>query len=260
MFKIKAANGDGVWNDQAKELMINIRPPWYRTYLAYGVYAILIGLLVRAFLQLRERRFKLQLRIEQEKNEAERLKDLDKYKSTLYTNITHEFRTPLTVIAGITEKMTADHMSKAIVKRNTDQLLNLVNQMLDLRKLESGEIKVVKNQGDIIKFLRYLTESIQSLAEMKGLKIHFLPKEDELIMDFDKDKITRIHTNLLSNAIKFTDEKGNIYVQSGRVPSESGDQLEWSVRDTGIGIPADKLSNIFDRFYQVDHGLSLIHI
>ena len=211
-------------------------------------------MLIRAFLQIRERRFKLQLRIEQEKSEAERLKDLDKFKSNLYTNITHEFRTPLTVIAGITDKMDADPKSKSIVKRNTDQLLNLVNQMLDLRKLESGEIKIVKRQGDIIKLLRYLTESIQSLAELKGLNIHFLPKENEIIMDFDEEKITRIHTNLLSNAIKFTDKKGNIYVQIARVTSDSGDLLEWSVRDTGIGIPAAKLSNIFERFYQVDHG------
>ena len=144
--------------------------------------------------------------------QKEDLASLDRAKSKLYTNITHEFRTPLTVIAGINAKMNIDKEFKSIVKRNTDQLLHLVNQMLDLRKLESGEIKLNYRQGDIIQPLRYLAESIQSLAESKNLSIHFLPKREEVMMDFDQDKVARIHTNLLSNAIKFSDDGDNIYI------------------------------------------------
>ena len=235
----------GKLTEEKKLLDIQVSPPWWKSYWAYSIYLFAtIGLLWLAY--------HFQLNRQLEKQESQRLKELDGFKSRLYTNITHEFRTPLTVISGIAEQMKGDGESKSIIKRNSDQLLNLVNQMLDLRKLESGTISIKKTQADIIKFIRYLTESLKSYAEMKGLTVHFLSNEKNLLMDFDSEKMTRIHSNLLSNAIKFTGEGGNIYIQL-HIENKDGDKnLAMTVRDTGVGIPKDKLPHIFDRFYQVD--------
>ncbi|MCB0610746.1 MAG: HAMP domain-containing histidine kinase [Lewinella sp.] len=131
--------------------------------------------------------------------------------------MTYEFRTPLTVISGMAEQMEGDAEGKTLIKRNSGQLLSLVNQMLDLRKLESGKMSVQKIQSDIVKYLRYLTESLKSYAELQGLKIHFLAEKPELTMDFDPGKMTRIRANLLSNAIN---EPPGVYLI--RVESEGG--------------------------------------
>jgi len=181
------------------------------------------------------------------------LQELDELKSRFFTNIAHELRTPLTIISGMANQMQenpeqwSDKGLKMIL-RNSDSLLNLVNQILDLRKLESGNLQLQLVQGDIIQYLNYIIESFQSLAESKDIQLHFLADEAKLLMDYDPEKFMRIVSNLLSNAIKYTPGGGNVYVQI----SQNDDQLQIKVKDTGIGIPADKLPNIFDRFYQVD--------
>lgn len=251
-FKIKGANSDGIWSDVITELKINILPPWYRTNLAYFIYLSVLGLGIWQFLKFQRKRIKLQYRVETEHKETERLKELDISKTRLYTNITHEFRTPLTVISGIAGLIKGNSESKTLIQRNSDQLLNLINQMLDLRKLESGEITIQKTRGDIIKFLRYLTESLKSYAELKGLTFHFLSEKDSLLMDFDEEKITRIHSNLLSNAIKFTPKGGDIYLQLDVEEKEMNKSLILKIKDTGVGISKEELPRIFDRFYQVD--------
>jgi len=252
IFKIKAANGDGIWSDEITELAITILPPWYRSNLAYLIYLSLIGLGIWQFTRFQKRRYQLQYEVEAKEKEKEQLQELDQAKSRLYTNITHEFRTPLTVISGIANQV-KDENTKKLIQRNSHQLLNLVNQMLDLRKLESGTVKIQYQQGDIVQFLRYLTESLKSYAEeTKGLTIHFISDEESLMMDFDAEKITRIHSNLLSNAIKFTPKGGNIYIQVALDNQQLPASLSLTVRDTGVGISEDKLPNIFERFYQVD--------
>ncbi len=244
---IKGVTPDGILIEEKKMINISISPPWWKSWWAYSFYFISItGMFFIAY------RFQLSRQIE--KREGQRLKELDHVKSRLYTNITHEFRTPLTVISGVAEQMKGDNLehNKTIIKRNSDQLLNLVNQMLDLRKLESGEVSIQKTQGDIVKFIRYLTESLKSYAELKGLTIHFLSEEQCLIMDFDKEKMTRIHSNLLSNAIKFTPEGGNIYVHLDIEKIGNYRLFTMKIRDSGVGISKDNLLHIFDRFYQVD--------
>ena len=247
-FKLKASNGDGIWNEEIKELEITILPPWYRSNLAYSVYLLLTTLGIWQFWRFQKRRIELRHAVELEQQRSERLKELDEAKTRLYTNITHEFRTPLTVISGIVAQLDEANEIKAPVLRNTDQLLNLVNQLLDLRKLESGNMTLHYTQSDLIRYIRYLTESFQSYAKSLGITFHFLSKKESFIMDFDKDKITRIVSNLLSNAIKFTPEGGNVYIQT--VVQEN--QFIFEIKDTGIGIPAQELAHIFNQFYQVD--------
>jgi signal transduction histidine kinase/CheY-like chemotaxis protein/ligand-binding sensor domain-containing protein/AraC-like DNA-binding protein len=252
-FRVIASNNDGVWNEQGDSLEIVILPPWWRTWWAYLFYVALIG--GGSFLFYR---FQLNRHLEQA--EARRLKELDAVKTKLYTNITHEFRTPLTVILGMAReafdkpKEQVQEAFKMII-RNGQNLLNLVNQMLDLRKLESGKLALHYQQGDVVNFLKYLVESFHSLAENKGVRIHFLTDFENLTMDYDETRLQQVVFNLISNAVKFTPKNGNIYVsvhnQVLMVPTQS-QVLILKIKDTGSGITEGSLPFIFDRFYQAD--------
>ena len=182
-------------------------------------------------------------------NEAERLKELDEIKNKLYTNITHEFRTPLTVIMGMADQIKGNEKAKAMIHRNSKNLLTLVNQMLDLSKLDSGKANLRYKKGDIILYLQYLTESFDSLASGKNVRLTFYCEENEFIMDYDEEKIKSIIHNLLSNAIKFTQEGGTIVLH---VKIKNENLLQIKCKDSGIGIAEADLPYIFDRFYQVD--------
>ena len=221
------------------------------TYLVGGLGVLLLSAFLGTRLQLsRNRRKMLETEKDQEHAEAVRLQELDQLKTDLYTNITHEFRTPLTVISGMAAEL-KEHPTKTgdistIIQRNSSILLNLVNQMLDLTKVESGKLEVNTVSGDVIEYIGYITQSFQSMAATKDITLHVLNKDHSLTMDYDPDKLMQVLSNLLSNSIKFTPGGGNIYVTT----SANG-ALEMEVRDTGIGIPEANLPHIFDRFYQV---------
>ncbi len=249
-FLVKATNRHGIKNEKEIAIPLSIAPPWWRTWWAYLMYLIIFVSSIYAL-------YRFQLDRQLSKAEAGRLKELDEIKTKLYTNITHEFRTPLTIILGLADQVIANpkewlQEGIQLIRRNGNQLLNLVNQMLDLAKLESGSLPVSEVQGDIIKYLKYLIESFQTLAESKEVSLHFLTELNELIMDYDQDKMQNIISNLLSNAIKFTPPGGNIYFQLAKVNKHKLSFLKISVKDSGTGIPKDQLPHIFDRFYQVD--------
>ncbi len=152
--------------------------------------------------------------LKKDKARAEQLAELDIAKTRLYNNITHEFRTPLTVIMGTSEMLRGNEQEKKLLKRNSKQLLQLINQMLDLSKLEAGALKLELQQGDIIPFIEYLVESFQSLAASKHIQLTFYKELEELEMDYDAEKIQAIVTNLISNAIKFTPESGKVIIHA----------------------------------------------
>ena len=139
-----------------------------------------------------------------------------------------------------------------LIHRNSVQLLSLINQILDLRKLESGTLRVNLSQGDIIQYLKYVSESFITIAKSKGIKIHFLSSVSELYMDYDPDKILHIFANLLSNAIKYSNDGDDIYIQINATKAEDTEILQLQIKDTGQGISAKALPYIFDRFYQVE--------
>jgi|GEM_PF-1744108 len=189
--------------------------------------------------------------------QKEELEDLSQVKSRFFTNISHELRTPLTIIGGMVDqirKQPKEWLDRglAMIDRNNATLLRLVNQILDLRKLESGTLKLDLTHGDIISYLRYIVESFQSFAESKRIRLHFLDYSKTLEMDYDAEKMLQIISNLLSNAIKFTPEQGEVYLSVNHETGDAKDQLLIMVKDTGMGIPKDKLPHVFDRFYQVD--------
>lgn len=259
-FRVKASNADGIWNEEGTSLRIVIHPPWWQTWWAYACYLLVLVILFSIYLRYQRRRWLLNLRLAMQEQETQRLQELDKIKTQLYTNITHEFRTPLTVIEGLSGDLPSyyqqgytNRFHKAIggIKRNTKKLLLLINQMLDLSKLEAGLMSLQMVQGDIMIYLKYLTDCFRPLAEQRNIELQFYSEVAVLKMDFDEEKLYSILSNLLSNAIKFTGAGGKIQVKAGISKGEP-EIFFLSVEDTGVGIPAAKLPYIFDRFYQVD--------
>ena len=192
--------------------------------------------------------------------EKQQLKALDEFKSRFYTNITHEFRTPLTIILGMTDQIRTEPVTWLdegldMIKRNGLKLLNLTNQLLDLSKLESSAMPVHWVNGDIAQYLKYLSESFQSFAASKNIRIVFASEQEIINMDFDPDKTQDILANLLSNAIQFSPEGGLIQISLSETDSENGKNFVLSVRDTGTGIPEDQIPFIFDRYFQAENQI-----
>ncbi|MEO0471307.1 MAG: tetratricopeptide repeat protein [Bacteroidota bacterium] len=231
--------------------------------LALGSLIIFLGLAgfiwyrYRQRIRLKEQEMELEqerARQEQRRKEAEKLRELDAMKTRFFTNISHEFRTPLTLIIGKNEQMqanTADPKLKngfEMVGRNGHRLLDLVNQVLDVAKLEAGGMELNLARLDAIPFLKHMLYSFESMGQEKGISLAFESELQELDTAFDHKKIERVIFNLLSNAMKFTPAGGVIRM----MVKQTGKDLQIAVSDSGVGIKASQLPNIFDRFYQAD--------
>ena len=198
--------------------------------------------------------------------QADRLRALDQEKTRFFTNITHEFRTPLTLMLGPAAQIAADTHEPAtrqqaqLVERNAQRLLHLINQLLDLSRIEAGQQALCLAPGEAVGFVRGLVGSFESLAAQRGIAYSFEADPPTLPTRFDADKLEKVVVNLLSNAFKFTPSAGEVAVQL-RVAgaSEVPDWLELTVRDTGRGIAPEHLPHVFDRFYQADASDTRAH-
>jgi signal transduction histidine kinase/ligand-binding sensor domain-containing protein/DNA-binding response OmpR family regulator len=254
VFRVKGSNNDGVWNEVGTSIAITIAPPWWKTTWAYVLYAIVLLSMLYLAWKLQIKRISLAHEVELRRLESERLHEMDELKSRFFTNISHEFRTPLTLILGPLQQIiertkeadTRDDLR--VVHKNAKRLLALVNQLLDISKLESGTTKLQTAPRNIVQLWKALVLSFASHAERKRITLTFNAREDGVVAYIDEDKIEKIVINILSNAIKFTPEGGRIDV----VVIKDEAFVNMTVRDTGIGIPQNKMSKIFDRFYQVD--------
>ena len=195
--------------------------------------------------------------------ETQKLKEVDKMKSTFFANISHEFRTPLTLIKGPIERLLnndkVDDPKKIyrMIKRNSERLFNLINELLDLSKLESGKMKLSAQGADIVSFTKGIAMSFESLANKKEIQISISSYIDSIELYFDKEKMQKILTNLISNALKFTPKGGKITVS---IKEElAAQKVQIKITDNGIGIPQKELPKIFDRFYQVANSHSERH-
>jgi signal transduction histidine kinase/DNA-binding response OmpR family regulator/ligand-binding sensor domain-containing protein len=242
---------------QVKETVLDIviHPPWWKTWWAYLSFLILFLLIIYSI-------YRYQLDRVLAHKETIRLKEINKMKSHLYTNITHEFRTPLTVIKGMSGEMRykltneeQKHYDKKLemIERNSDKLLHLVKQMLDMSKIEDAKMRLDLIQDNIISYLQYVLESFQSMADEKNIKLVFYRETKEIVMDYDQDKVFIIASNLLTNAIKFTPKGGKIIFHVKKEKYGDKETLVLKVQDSGIGIKEEHLPHIFDRFYQVDN-------
>jgi len=257
-FQVKASNSNGVWSDIIESVQFTIKPSWWTTWWAYAIYIVLV-----VFFADRFYRFQLSKRLALA--ESARLKELNQLKNSLYTNITHEFRTPLTVILGMADSLKSTLIEKQLkgaehplelIKRNGNNLLRLVNEMLDLSKLESGNMELQLIQADVIPFVKYLGESFHSLAEEKQINLVVYSEIDELLMDIDANKLSVIISNVLSNAIKFTQPGGKIITHLNQINNSKNKFFLIKIKDNGLGISEEEVNNIFNRFYQVDNSSS----
>lgn len=266
-FRVKGSNNDGVWNEKGATASIRILPPWWLSKGAYSGYAILVilGVMLAQRETVRRERFKAGLRLKQV--EADKLRDIDSLKSRFFSNISHEFRTPLSLIQGTVEKLSRQEQSLSellpsykIIHRNADRLLQLVNQLLDLSRLEAGKLSLQTHPGEVVGFLTLLSSSFSSLFENKGINYRNKLPHKPLWVLFDADKLEKILCNLLSNAYKFTPKGGEVWleIQIDRTGNAEA-LLHLSVRDTGIGIPEELVSRIFDRFFQSDLSETRTH-
>ncbi len=189
----------------------------------------------------------------EEKIEAEKLQELDAAKTQFFTNISHEFRTPLTLILSPIDDLTKKYPHEKLfdsMKRNAQRLLVLINQLLDLSKLDAGQMQTNIQQHDLAKHIQILGSSFSSLAESRGINFQIIQNRKQAVAYFDADKIEKILLNLLSNAFKFTKDAGEITLRVNYEEDFSG--VEIIVEDAGIGISTEKVKQIFDRFYQID--------
>jgi len=256
-FRVRAANNDKVWSDQEATLQIVIDPPFWNTLPARIFYVLaLIGLLAAAYIYLRRlSQSKIQKAKEQEA--VRQKEELEQMKYRFFTNISHEFRTPLTLIItpldAIIKKLTDENLKKQLISvyKNAQQMLGLVNQLLDFRKLEMTGEKLNLQAGFVTDFIFPLYSSFQSLAEEKHIDYIYEPCEEQIYMYFDGEKLQKIVNNLLSNAFKFTSHGGSIGLRTGKIVEEGRPYFFIEVSDSGVGISEEDQKHIFDRFYQV---------
>jgi signal transduction histidine kinase/DNA-binding response OmpR family regulator len=248
------ASPDGNTWSKPVSVQIRVRPPVYRTWWAYGLYALVLGGVAWQVYRVQSVRWRLQQQVAQEQREAARLAELDGLKTRFFTNISHEFRTPLTLLLGpigdLQARLPAERPLLSLMERNATRLLALINQLLDLSKLEAHQLKPEPQRTDLVVFLRTLAAAFQSLAESRQLTFVVEQNVPAYWTDIDHDKLEKIVTNLLSNAFKFT-PPGQAVRLSVTYPTQ-GHEVVLTVADTGIGMAAAVLPHIFERFYQAD--------
>ena len=266
-FKVISSNYDGVWNDTAATYSFTIKQPWYLSTVAIICYVLFIMTGIYLIYRYLKWRWHMKMQLQFEHKETERLKKLDEFKTRIYTNISHEFRTPLTLISGPIEKQLSkpnlsedDVKELSLVQNNSKRLLNLVNQLLDLSKLESGNLKLSVSKGNLTAFFKQITAAFKFKAKDKNISFtdNLQPIKEAW---FDIDVIEKIITNLLSNAIKYTPEDGKIHFET----IEKNGQLIITVINNGNTISDEELGKLFQRYYQnsksadgVGIGLSLV--
>lgn len=261
-FKVIGSNNDGIWNEEGRSLRIIIHPPPWLSWWAYCVYLLLILGLIRWYRNYLLNRAKLQTAYEVERIEKEKVQELDHLKSRFFANISHEFRTPLTLLLGpIEDKLkTSQNLDQKelrileIMQRNAKRLQRLINQLLDLSKLETGKARLKVVEGDISGFSRSIAQSFLSLAESRNINYQLKISKHTIQAFFDPDILEKILVNLISNAFKFTPENGSISISMQNRQHESTNvsvSVEFKIIDTGKGIPEEQAEQIFERFYQV---------
>ena len=263
-FEVMASNQIGKWNSEPIGMDITISSPLWRTPMAYVTYAFILLVLFYFTWRLIIQKERFRAQMERERLEANRMHDLDLMKIRFFTNISHEFRTPLTlIITPIERLMKLMNGSKEVkefqlIHRNAKRLLTLVNQLLDFRKMEANQHQLSLASGDLISFINEIAESFSDLTNERNIKMEINANKESFLTLFDRDKVEKIFFNLFSNAIKFTPSHGNVTVSIDVEDSfEEITDVKINVSDSGIGIPKENQQDIFKRFFQMENNDSL---
>lgn len=259
--QVRAVNNDGSVSGDVSEMKIIIHPPFYLSIWAFLVYLIIAAVIWYYFKKRALRRQKEQLERQQQEDNMRADRELNELKLNFFTNISHELRTPITLIISPLSSMIKKESDQAkrkkleLVYRNAERLLSLVNQILDFRRMDKNQEKLNTVNGDIVGFVENVCNSFKQLANNK-ITLSFYSTLPSLMILFDADKMSKIISNLLSNAYKFTPDGGKIDVEMYVVLKSKShldeDQLEISVSDTGKGISDEDKKHVFERFFQVD--------
>ncbi len=266
-FLVKGSNNDGIWNPEPASLNIHVLPHPLRTWWAYSMYILIILTIVFIIFRLLLLRERLTSLIKMERFEAEKNREMDKMKIKFFTNISHEFRTPLTLIVGPLEtiittvelKKDLREMGRAMWD-NAQRLLKLVNQLLDLSKLEAGYLKLQVNKGDLILYVKKIFQAFKYQAEKYNIHYRFQSNLKNCNCFFDLDKVDKILYNMLGNAFKYTPKSGTIDVEINIRDKSINNQIVYdsaiiTISDTGPGIPEEDLNKVFDRFYNIEKDI-----
>jgi signal transduction histidine kinase/ligand-binding sensor domain-containing protein/DNA-binding response OmpR family regulator len=261
IFRVKAANNDDVWNEQGINLHITIKPPFWRTWWAYIIYVLIILMIFYLIMRYRLTKQKLRYDLGMEHMKLEKLYEVDKIKSRFFSNVSHEFRTPIMLIVGPLENLLKSEKISERVKnkikliiRNAQRLSRLLGQLVDFYRIESPDLRLNLAKNDIVEFVNNIFMSFKEYARQHKIEFSFTSNISYGLTWFDADIIDKIIFNFLSNAFKFTPDGGEIEIGLNYRPSEAQSQnhIEIFVRDTGVGIPEEQLDQIFERFYQID--------
>lgn len=254
VFKLYASNNDGVWSKSPREIEIIVVPPWWESNIALIIYFLLFVAILLFFQRYSIIRIKQKNELMMEHFEKEKIEELSQMKFRFFTNISHEFRTPLTLIIGSVQKLLKSHTDLpseirekySIIHHNSSIMLRLINQLMDFRKLEQGKMKMEVSEEDLVPFIKNVETSFQDIAVNKGIRITCSYPENSVKVWIDVDKMEKIIYNLLSNAIKFTNQGGHINLNI----IDDTESVIIQVKDDGVGIPKETQVHIFERFYQ----------
>lgn len=260
----KGSSNDGIWNEVPAKLTIKILPPPWKTWWAYLIYAALVATALYVIIRFTKIRSRLEHQLQLEHLENERQREINEIKLKFFTSISHEFRTPLTLILAPVQHLLA-HMKweesartmMVTVKNNSLRLLNLVNQLLDFRKQESGNFKLVVSSHDLVVFIDRIAAEFRHYAEEQHIHFQYSKPTTAIAAWFDADQLEKVVYNLLSNAFKFAPVGGNVRLTIEKIKPSSkyaAGSVIVRVWDDGKGIPNDKLASIFEFYYQLHTG------
>jgi ligand-binding sensor domain-containing protein/signal transduction histidine kinase/DNA-binding response OmpR family regulator len=274
LFKIKAANAQGIWNDTPTTLKIRVKPAPWKTVYAYMFYLILFAAIVFMTSRFVMNRLRLKKMLALEHIEREKSEEVHQAKLKFFTNISHEFFTPITIlkcsIDSLANKYRSDTQTFSTMEANMERLIRLLEQVVDFRKVETGNMRIKVREVEIVAFIRDLCDiHFSPLSKQQNIALKFETEQSEIIGFVDTDKLDKIIYNLLSNAFKYNIENGSVIVKIAEVDDNFKRVIKLSVSDTGVGMSDEFKQNIFKRFYEGNFrnfkvksfgiGLSLIY-
>ncbi|WKL49422.1 two-component regulator propeller domain-containing protein [Flavobacterium pectinovorum] len=254
VFEVRGANNDGVWNKVPTTLTVVVKPAPWRSIWAFLLYGIIIGSVLYGLVWIMKSKARLKQKLELEYLETKRIEENNRVKLDFFTNISHEFRTPLTLILGPLQQILSDYngtneMYKKllVIEGSANHLLSLINRLMDFRKLENDQVKLESANGNIVKFTKEIFLSFIEYAKDGGYDYTFETQEEEILVYFDRYKLERVFYNLISNAFRYTPKGGNINIKI----NHDHENLFIAVEDSGVGIADEHIDKIFDLFFEV---------